>query len=80
MNKQVTILPSQVSTTESLYIDSTLGDDTKIVITYTADIQVNVTTPNNNPVTTTKNPTLRLITVKIDGRVVSVLSVVIELM
>lgn len=71
MNKQVTLSSTKPSLTESIFIDSTLGDDTKIVVSYTVDIDVNVTTPQNNTVDITKDANLKLITVSIGGRVVS---------
>ena len=61
----------ETSLTQRFYIDSTVGDDTKLVFSYTVDINVNVTTPNNNNYTVIKDEDLQLITISIEGEVVS---------
>ena len=61
----------ETSLTQQFYIDSTVGDDTKLVFSYTVNIDVNVTTPNNNNYTVYKDEDLQLITISIEGEVVS---------
>ena len=61
----------ETSHTQRFYIDSTVGDDTKLVFSYTVDINVNITTPNNNNYTVFKDEDLQLITISIEGEVVS---------
>lgn len=67
------IASSDTSVTQQFYIDSTLGEDTKLVFSYTVDINVTVTTPNNNGYTVTKDEDLNLITIAIHGEVVTLL-------
>lgn len=71
MNEQVTLASGESSLTQEIYIDSTLGDDTKLTFSYAVDIDVNVTTPNNNNYTVIKSEELKLITIRLHGEVVS---------
>ena len=53
-------------------MDSTVGDETKMFFSYSVDIDVvNVTTPGGNNYTVTKDQNLKIITIEIDGEVVS---------
>ena len=61
---------------QSIYIDSTLRDDTKLVFSYSVDINVYVTTPDGQNYTITKNDDLKMITIQIHGEVVSFWSLV----
>ena len=71
INEQITLINGQDTIIQSIYIDSTLGDDTKLTFSYSVDINVNVTTPDGQKYTITKDETLKLITVQIHGQVVS---------
>ena len=71
INEQITLINGQDTIIQSIYIDSTLGDDTKLTFSYSVDINVNVTTPDGQNYTITKDEALKLITVQIHGQVVS---------
>jgi len=69
INEQITLPLGQDTIIQSIYIDSTLGDDTKLVFSYSVDINVNVTTPDGQNYTITKNDDLKMITIQIHGEV-----------
>lgn len=56
--------------TGTVSFDITVGLNAKFVIKYDADVEVNITTPDGNQVTITKDISLKLVVVQIDGQVV----------
>ena len=67
-----TVIPSgELSFTGTLYLDRTIGQNTKLGFKYSHDIDVQVMTEQNLTTISSKNQNLKILIVVIEGQVVS---------
>ena len=79
LTNEDTVIPSgESSFTGTLYLDSTIGQDTKLGFKYSHDIDVKVMTEQNLTTIISKNRNLKLIIVVIEGQVVCGLNIHVQ--
>ena len=79
LTNEDTVIPSgESSFTGTLYLDSTIGQDTKLGFKYSHDIDVKVMTEQNLTTIISKNRNLKLIIVVIEGQVVCGLNINVQ--
>lgn len=64
-------VPAASNLTQTVTLDNSIGRDTLLVFTYYDELDVYITTPNNNPLTILRDTDFKLISVRISNLVVS---------
>lgn len=64
-------VPPASNLTQTVSLDNSIGRDTLLVFTYYDELDVFVSTPNNNALTVLRDTDFKLISVRIAGIVVS---------